>query len=80
MTALLFSCPKTKRDVPTGVRTDVESLRQAWSRTLRLACPHCGQEHEIPVREAYLNAALDDAIDRIGRNLERAGDRPEAAR
>jgi hypothetical protein len=80
MTALIFTCPKTKRDVPTGVRTDVEGLRQSWSRTLRLTCPHCGQEHEIPVREAYLNAALDDAIDRIGRNLERSADRSEVAR
>ena len=65
MAALFFTCPKTKRRVSTGIGTDVESLRQSWSRTLVLTCPHCGGKHEISVRETYLNAALDERIGAI---------------
>jgi hypothetical protein len=43
----VVTCPKTKLRISTGVETDVASLRQSWSQTLRLACPHCGAEHEI---------------------------------
>jgi hypothetical protein len=61
---LLFSCPKTGRQVPTGIKTDVQSLRALWRRKLKLECPHCGEVHEFSVREAYLNSALKDANDR----------------
>jgi hypothetical protein len=72
MAALLFICPKTKGRIPTGVETDVAGLRQSWSRTLVLACPHCGGQHEISVRETYLNAALDE---RIGAIVEAGSER-----
>jgi hypothetical protein len=49
-------------------------------RATLLTCPHCGEEHEIAVRETYLDAALDDAVDRIGRNLEWAAERREVVR
>ena len=65
MAALLFTCPKTKGRVPTGIETNVEGLRQSWSRTLVLACPHCGGQHKISVRETYLDAALDESISAI---------------
>jgi hypothetical protein len=61
---LLFSCPKSGRQVPTGIETDVQSLRALWRRKLKLDCPHCGEVHEFSVREAYLNSALKDANDR----------------
>jgi hypothetical protein len=65
MAALFFTCPKTKHPVPTGVEMTVEGLRQSWLRTLRLTCPHCGEEHDVAVRQTYLNAALDDALERL---------------
>jgi transcription elongation factor Elf1 len=80
MAALLFTCPKTKHRIPTGVETDLDSLRQLWSRTLRLACPHCGEEHEIRVREVYLDAALDDAVDRVRQTMGGEADNAELAR
>ena len=63
--ALLFACPKTHQNVSTGVETNVQSLSASWKATLRVKCPHCGEEHEITVREAYINGALDDAVDRL---------------
>jgi hypothetical protein len=80
MAALLFTCPKTKHRIPTGVGTDLDSLCQSWSRTLRLACPHCGEEHEIRVREIYLDAALDDAVDRVRRTMGEKAENGELAR
>jgi phage FluMu protein Com len=32
---------------------------------LKVKCPHCGELHEISVRETYINGVLDDATDRL---------------
>jgi hypothetical protein len=63
---LLFTCPKTGRQVSTGIETDVESLRASWKSVLKLDCPHCGEGHEWSVRETYLNRALKEASERSG--------------
>src|SRR5262245_14512170 len=61
MPALLFTCPATRHRASTGIETTVQSLRECWKATVRVDCPHCGQQHEISVRETYVDAALDDA-------------------
>ena len=61
MAPLLFTCPRTNQQAPTGVETDVQSLSAAWKATLKVNCPHCGEVHEISVRETYINGALHDA-------------------
>ena len=58
---LLVPCPRTGRQIPTGIETDVQSQRASWKRMLTLDCPHCGEVHELSVREAYLSSALKDA-------------------
>jgi hypothetical protein len=65
MAQLLFVCPKTNQQIPTGIETDPQSLGAAWKATLKVTCPHCGEMHEISVRETYLNGALSDAADRL---------------
>ena len=67
MASLLFSCPKTHQHAPTGIETDVLSLRASWKATLRMNRPHCGEVHEISVRETFINGALRDAADRSPR-------------
>jgi hypothetical protein len=42
MASLLFTCPKTNQQIPTGIETDVRSLSASWGATLKVACPHCG--------------------------------------
>ena len=64
MGPLLFTCPKTKQQAPAGIETDFETLRAAWSETLKVRCPLCGGEHSISVRETYIYGALNDALDR----------------
>jgi hypothetical protein len=65
MAPLFFTCPKTNQLAPTGVETDVQSLSAAWKATLKVNCPHCGEMHEISVRDTYINGALDDAADQL---------------
>lgn len=67
MVSLLFTCPKTSRQASTGVETDANSLSVAWKAILKVACPCCGEVHEISVRETYINGALDDAADQLRR-------------
>ena len=59
MPSLLFNCPKTNQQVPTGIDTDVQSLRASWKTTVKVSCPHCGEVHEMSVRETYLNGVLN---------------------
>jgi phage FluMu protein Com len=46
MASLFFTCPTTHRKAPTGIETDVQSLRAAWKATLKVRCPRCGEMHE----------------------------------
>jgi hypothetical protein len=62
MASLLFTCPTTRQQAPTGIATDVQSLRAAWSKNLKIKCPLCGEEHEISVRETYIEGALHDRM------------------
>jgi hypothetical protein len=63
LASLLFICPKTNQQAPTGIETDVQSLSASWKAALKVTCPHCGEVHEISVRETYINGVLDDATD-----------------
>jgi hypothetical protein len=62
MSSLFFTCPTTHQQAPTGIETDVQSLRAAWRATLNVKCPHCGEVHQISVRETYTNGALKRPI------------------
>jgi hypothetical protein len=61
---LFFHCPRTGLSAPTGVGTDVATLRKFWHRKLEVDCPHCGETHRFGVRETFLNSALTDFTDR----------------
>jgi hypothetical protein len=60
MPQLEIICPRTQLCVPTGIATDAKSLALTWALKLTIECPHCGEEHEIGVREAYIDGALRD--------------------
>jgi hypothetical protein len=48
--------------VPTGIAIDVQSLVMTWALTLKVKCPHCGKEHKIAVREAYVDGVMRDTM------------------
>ncbi len=45
MDSLSFRCPKTEREVATGIAIDYAALRQVQPVTVRLLCPACGRPH-----------------------------------
>jgi hypothetical protein len=63
MPALFFTCPNTQGRAPTGIQTDVKSLRESWSKKLTVNCSLCGQVHELSLRETYTYAIMADAIE-----------------
>jgi hypothetical protein len=60
MPELEITCPRTHLRVPTGIATDAQSLVLTWALKLKVKCPHCGEEHEIAVREAYVDGVIRD--------------------
>jgi hypothetical protein len=67
MPALFFTCPTTQQQAPTGIETDLKSLRASWSKKLQVNCPLCGQVHELRVRDTYTDAILRDAMETFRR-------------
>jgi DNA-directed RNA polymerase subunit RPC12/RpoP len=45
-----------------GIATDYKSLSKSWEKTLHIACPHCSEEHEVKVRDAFIRAAVSDIV------------------
>ena len=64
--SLLFTCPATRQQAPTGIETDAQSLQSFWKATLKVECSHCGGIHDVLVRETYINSALQDAAGLLG--------------
>jgi hypothetical protein len=59
MFPLSFICPNTNRPASAGIETDPDSLRACWRKTLEvMKCPHCGENHSIPMRDAYTGGAF----------------------
>jgi hypothetical protein len=58
MASLLFTCPTTHQQAPTGIETDVKSLQKTWKARLKVDCPYCGEVHEISVRETYIDGVM----------------------
>jgi hypothetical protein len=73
MASLLYTCPITHRRVPTGIETDIESLRVSWSNGLTVHCTLCGTTHELSVRETYVEATLDDVADELRWTIKNFG-------
>jgi hypothetical protein len=61
MAEIEITCPRTQLRMPTGIAMDVQSLVLTWAQKLKIKCSHCGQEHEIAVREAYVDGVIHDA-------------------
>ena len=56
---LIFTCPKTKERASVDIGTDAQNLRASWKSRFQVKCPYCGEDHEISVRDAYLDGAID---------------------
>jgi len=54
MNSLLFQCPKTERQVNTGISIDFTALRNVQPVTVRLLCPFCDNTHEWKLTDGLL--------------------------
>ena len=45
MAPLLFMCPKTNQEAPTGIETDADVLRHLPKIETAVHCPECGEKH-----------------------------------
>lgn len=57
-TNLVFTCEAIGKPVEYEVPSDATTLRELWTRDLRLTCPHCGDVHRFPFRAAFIEGAL----------------------
>ena len=54
MNPLLFQCPKTERQVKTGIEIDFMTLRNVQPVTVRLLCPYCFSAHEWKLTDGLI--------------------------
>jgi hypothetical protein len=58
MGPLIAYCPKTSARIDTGIETDYKSLASEWGNTIRIRCPHCNEDHDIKVRDAFVRGEI----------------------
>jgi hypothetical protein len=58
---IIFTCPVTNEDVPSGIETDQTSLDQMAPEEITLVCPHCGRPHTWQIRQGRLENAFPEA-------------------
>ncbi|MEA2985193.1 MAG: hypothetical protein QOD94_1447 [Alphaproteobacteria bacterium] len=54
MSALVFTCPSTGRDIISGINTDLESLSHVRQLPVSLFCPNCGKVHRLVAKDGRL--------------------------
>jgi hypothetical protein len=61
MSQIVFTCPVTDEDVPSGIETEKASLDQMAAEEITLVCPHCGRPHTWQIRQGRLENAFPEA-------------------
>ena len=51
MSALVFTCPKTGREIESGIEIDHASLSSIRMFSIRIRCPTCAELHEFRVAD-----------------------------
>ncbi len=57
MDRLYFACPVTGRKVDVGIESEIETVLRIRAEHVVARCPHCGEQHDWLVRDAYLGKA-----------------------
>ena len=57
MGTLTFTCPQTRKTIRTGIETDRYALLGAQFLSMRVNCPHCGEAHELQIKDAHIARA-----------------------
>lgn len=54
MPMVMIKCPKTGKDVPTGIAMDRTSFESSDMSDNKLRCPHCGETHAWNKKDAWV--------------------------
>ncbi|MCC6651283.1 MAG: hypothetical protein IT348_09075 [Candidatus Eisenbacteria bacterium] len=54
MPMVKIKCPKTGRDVPTGIVMDLDTFQSVTFTNNSVSCPYCGEAHVWSKPDAFL--------------------------
>ena len=57
MERLVFTCPRTGKDLDVGIESELQTLLRIRTNKIVARCPHCGQRHEWRVLDGQLAKA-----------------------
>ena len=55
MGELVFLCPKTAREIETGINTDRGSIARTRRRMIYLDCPHRHETHSFKISQGWID-------------------------
>jgi hypothetical protein len=58
---LVFTCPKTGLDLPSGIYTDLDTLAHVGQISVKVSCIHCDDVHTFAAKRGHL-----EDVDSIG--------------
>jgi hypothetical protein len=61
MGPLLFRCPTTANIIYSQIETNTESIASSRDSAMRIYCPHCKREHELPISAGVVDEPADRA-------------------
>lgn len=53
-----YRCPKTGKQVDTGVTNTASNLARWWRVPIDLDCPHCRKRHRALLRDIYVDMTV----------------------
>jgi hypothetical protein len=62
MGTLVTTCPVTGQKIKTGIETDRDSLDLTPDFVAKIACPHCGGEHEFSKPDVLVCEMVDGVV------------------
>ncbi|HKY85370.1 MAG TPA: hypothetical protein VJL90_01255 [Pseudorhodoplanes sp.] len=57
MGPLTVFCPRSGRPINSGIKTDWSTILRLRPLTVRVACPECGEHHDVHLKDGYLARA-----------------------
>jgi len=54
MGTIFTTCPKTGREIATGIETDSLTLLRVPAFSSSIHCPHCGEQHAWAQADAWI--------------------------
>jgi hypothetical protein len=56
-----IACPTAHKAVSFELPTDAATVAKCWKLQIQLECPHCGERHAAPFKDAYADGVLTGA-------------------